>query len=751
MRHGTRLNVALSAATVALSAGAEAATLATGAAHTVVVDDSGNVWAWGANASGQLGTGNTTPSPLPVQVTGLSDIVAVAAGGDHTLALESDGTVWAFGENGWGQLGDGTNTDRTSPVQVLTGASQIAAGGTHSLALKPDGTMMAWGRNNYGQLGDGTTTAQNAPQAVPSFSGVAWIAAGSTHSIVAKTNGSVWAWGGNTYGQLGDGSATDRTSPVQTIGLTGVMVAAVAGGEGHTLARTSTGLVYGWGLNNYGQLGDGTGENPRFTPERVADVQNVAVIGAGASHCAAAETDGTVWCWGQGHRGQIGDGDPMPATVPILLAGPADVVDLAASNGDHTAAVTDSGEVWAWGANSDGQIGDGTDLDRMTPVKVMDAGFTLKVGTPIFSVTPGTYFATQSVALSSATSGTTIRYTTDGSEPTPSSTLYTAAIAVNVSTTIKAIAYKTGVADSNVATGAFTLRVVMPVLSPGSGNYSSAQSVSMSTTTSGATIRYTTDGTPPTGSSPVYSSPVGVTGSAWLWAVGSKAGWTDSYFAAGEYMLNFGTLAAPTVTPGTGTSVGSVEVTLSAASGAAIRYTTNGTEPTAASSLYTGAITLTATTTLKAKAFQADWTTSATATETYTLQVAAPTFSPTAGTYAIGQAITLSCATPNATIHYTIDGTEPTASDGSTLSGGTVFVGNFTLKAKAFAANMTASATTSATYSQSGTPAGGAAAGGSAHSLLLKPDGSAEHRRRLRPRLDSRLRAEPHVPVHKHH
>src|SRR5688572_10883151 len=119
---------------------AEPATVATGYSHTLVVDSSGSIWAWGKNASGQLGTGNTTPSSLPVQVPGLSNIVAVAAGETHSLALESDGDLWAWGDNSWGQVGDGTNTMRTSPVQVLTGAGKIAAGDRHSVACKSDGT-----------------------------------------------------------------------------------------------------------------------------------------------------------------------------------------------------------------------------------------------------------------------------------------------------------------------------------------------------------------------------------------------------------------------------------------------------------------------------------------------------------------------------------------------------------------------------------------------------------------------------------
>jgi hypothetical protein len=196
--------------------------------------------------------------------------------------------------------------------------------------------------------------------------------------------------------------------------------------------------------------------------------------------------------------------------------------------------------------------------------------------------------------------------------------------------------------------------------------------VTVSSATPGATIHYTTDGTSP--SSAVYAGPISVAASTTIRAIATKAGWSDSYIVMGSYTFNFGGLAAPTVSPGAGTYVGSVSVTLQAFPGATIRYTTNGTEPTSSSALYAGPIALAATTTLKAKAFQADWTPSATASTTYTLQVAAPSLSPGSGTYPIGQAITVTCPTPGATIRYTLDGTDPMTSDAFAPSGGSLFI-----------------------------------------------------------------------------
>ena len=123
----------------------------------------------------------------------------IAGGGEHSIALKSDGTVWAWGNNWVGQLGDGTTSHRSTPVQVsgLSGVIAIAGGGYHSIALKSDGTVWAWGWNEYGQLGDGTTSHRSTPVQVSGLSGVIAIAGGGYHSIALKSDGTVWAWGNN--------------------------------------------------------------------------------------------------------------------------------------------------------------------------------------------------------------------------------------------------------------------------------------------------------------------------------------------------------------------------------------------------------------------------------------------------------------------------------------------------------------------------------------------------------------------------
>ncbi|HET9730282.1 MAG TPA: Calx-beta domain-containing protein [Acidimicrobiia bacterium] len=230
-----------------LGAGSGVVVIAAGASHSLALKSDGTVLAWGHNVSGQLGDGTApTDHSTPVQVSGLgsgSGVVAIAGGTAFSLALKSDGTVLAWGNNVSGQLGDGNNTDQPTPVQVSglgagSGVIAIAAGDAFALALKSDGTVLAWGQNASGQLGN-----NNAPNdsSVPvqvtglgSGSGVTKITVGHSHAIALKSDGSVLAWGRNNSGQLGDGTTTQHNTPETLSTISNV--SAIAAGGAHTLA-----------------------------------------------------------------------------------------------------------------------------------------------------------------------------------------------------------------------------------------------------------------------------------------------------------------------------------------------------------------------------------------------------------------------------------------------------------------------------------------------------------------------------------
>lgn len=187
-----RLSVALLLSVLSPSL-ADAATVAAGGSHTVVVTPDHTVWTWGGNGNGQLGDNTTTPKTVPTQLATLSDIVAVAAGASHTLALKSDGTVYAWGLNSNGQLGDHTTTQRLTPVAAnVTGIVAIAAGEFHSVALASDGRVWVWGRNSSGQVGKGSTsTSEVTPYVVTSVTGFTAIGAGASHTLAVTSDGTV--------------------------------------------------------------------------------------------------------------------------------------------------------------------------------------------------------------------------------------------------------------------------------------------------------------------------------------------------------------------------------------------------------------------------------------------------------------------------------------------------------------------------------------------------------------------------------
>ncbi len=266
---------------------------------------------------------------------------------------------------------------------------------------------------------------------------------------------------------------------------------------------------------------------------------------------------------------------------------------------------------------------------------------------------------------------------------------------------MKAIAVKTGFTSSAVTSGVYTLTAAAPTFSPVAGTYTSAQTVTITSTTSGASIHYTTDGTTPSATAgTLYAGPVAIGATTTLKAIAFKTGFTSSAVTSSVYTINLPTAAAPVFSPVAGTFTNAQTVTItSTTSGASINYTTDGTTPSAtAGTLYAGPVAIGATTTLKAIAFKTGFTSSAVTSGTYTLTAAAPTFSPVAGTYTSAQTVTITSATSGASIHYTTDGTTPSATAGTLYVGPVAIGATTTLKAIAFKTGFTSSAVTSGVY-----------------------------------------------------
>jgi len=352
--------------------------ISAGGFHTCALTTAGAVKCWGRNSKGQLGDNSTTQALTPVDVASLgSGVAAISPGYEHTCALTTAGAVQCWGDNSGGQLGDNSTTQRSMPVNVVSlgsGVAAISAGGFHTCALTAAGAVKCWGNNAYGQLGDGSMTDRLTPVAVINLgSGVAAISAGQSHACALTTNGAVKCWGYNFAGQLGDNSTTNRLTPVDVSGL-GSGVAAVGGGTFHTCALTTTGAVKCWGVNINGQLGDNSITQRSMPVDVVSLGSGVTAISAGSDHTCALNTGGTVKCWGDNSRGQLGDNSGSNRSTPVNVVGLGSGVAAISAGSLHTCALTTAGAVKCWGNNPYGQLGDNSTTQRLTPVNVSGLG-----------------------------------------------------------------------------------------------------------------------------------------------------------------------------------------------------------------------------------------------------------------------------------------------------------------------------------------------------------------------------------------
>jgi alpha-tubulin suppressor-like RCC1 family protein len=324
--------------------------------------DGSTAYAWGEGDHGRLGTASPTDRLAPAPVTRLRGVTAMTGGLRTSYALCGDGTVWSWGFNQNGELGAGLKGDRAHPVRVagLSSITAIAARREGAMALRSDGTVWAWGAGDYGQLGNAapftSTTAATKPVQVSLPARATAIAAGGYNGYALLEDGTVRAWGVRGVGQLGNPATPDDTStPVAVQGLTAVVE--IAAGHATAYARRANASVWAWGYGNQGEIGDG------FLIHRTAPVQvdlPGAVTSIGASNAAGyAIVGGGVWSWGSGRHGDVGfDNAGNPQATPVSNVTLSGVVEIVGA-GYGGYALTGTGRVWAWGDHGAGQVGNG--------------------------------------------------------------------------------------------------------------------------------------------------------------------------------------------------------------------------------------------------------------------------------------------------------------------------------------------------------------------------------------------------------
>lgn len=365
--------------------------------HALIVDGRSNLRVWGRNTYAQLGFGSTSPyqtTPVGNYLGDYCEIRQLTASGraDHTFAIKHTGELLAWGRNDYGQIGIGfTSPSIDIPTKIgNTGEWRIVATGRfHSLAIKPDGSLWAWGRNNMGQLGTNDKTNRSSP--TPVSTNGAWIsvAAGEDFSFALRADGTLYSWGNNADNRLGlnnTGIVTQLT-PTPISGISEVVK--MAGGWNSAIALTGNGGVYTWGGNSNGQLGRTvTTGSPAGKPGRVgSDVWKDIAIGG--DFCLALRHDGDLFSWGKNSDGQLGDNSKTNRALPVGVY-QTDKRYVSVVAGDKfVVAMKANGTVVSWGRNAEGQLGTGNLTQRSIPGVIYPLSFSGYTGARQGSVAAG--------------------------------------------------------------------------------------------------------------------------------------------------------------------------------------------------------------------------------------------------------------------------------------------------------------------------------------------------------------------------
>ena len=303
----------------------------------------------------------------------------MSAGGDHTCGIRTSGRLYCWGSDQYGQLGNGIpNQNEDTPFEVAgnhTDWTAVTTGLAHTCALRSTGRLYCWGVDQYGQLGNRTPNAQEDVPVEVAGGATNWAAvnAGDLHTCARKTTGRLYCWGNDTYGQLGNRTPNaSRSAPVEvSLGLT--TWTGFDAGSWHTCARRRSGRLYCWGLDDNGQLGNGAPNASRSVPVEVGGGATTwTTVATGYAHTCAGRANGRLYCWGSDSDGQLGNGAPNAGRpAPVLVAGGATNWATVSAGGLHTCARKTIGRLYCWGRDLNGQLGNGApNAGRPAPVDV---------------------------------------------------------------------------------------------------------------------------------------------------------------------------------------------------------------------------------------------------------------------------------------------------------------------------------------------------------------------------------------------
>jgi alpha-tubulin suppressor-like RCC1 family protein len=340
-----------------------------------------------------------TATDLPNPVTNVGRFFYIV---DEAKYIFSNGTVWdisgtiapapvnayAWGNNSAGKLGDNTTVAKSSPVSVVGGFAdwtQLSAGGDHSLGLRANGTAWGWGAGSFGRLGDNSTTNKSSPvSVVGGFTDWVQVSGGNAHSVGIRANGTAWSWGVGSGGEIGDNTNGAKSSPALVAGGFTDWTQ-VSAGQGGSIGLRANGTIWAWGTGYRGVLGNNSTLTVSSPVSVLGGFTDWIQVDAGGQHRLGIRADGTAWAWSVNANGQLGDNTIVDKSSPIsVVGGYADWVQLS-GGWSHSLGVRANGTAWAWGNNQLGRLGDGTVANKSSPVSVV-GGFTDWV-----QVSAGTY------------------------------------------------------------------------------------------------------------------------------------------------------------------------------------------------------------------------------------------------------------------------------------------------------------------------------------------------------------------------
>ena len=348
----------------------------------------GNLFTWGGGSNGRLGNNSTTNVSTPVTTSsGGANWKQVSSGNSRTSAIKTDGTLWIWGLGLNGELGTNAADTVSIPVTTFAGGTnwkQVSVGNNQTAAIKTDGTLWTWGAVSNGALGNAVTTGSRSTPVTTFAGGNNWkqVSCGDNYMSAIKTDGTLWTWGGNNSGQLGNATLTDSSTPVTTFagGTNWKQVSSTiqqGGGAGSyfTAAIKTDGTLWTWGNGSNGRLGNAVTTNVSTPVTTFAGGTNWKQVDCGYSLMAAIKTDGTLWTWGSGSSGVLGNAVATGniSTPVTTFAGGSNWKQV--STRSHTSAIKTDGTLWTWGAGSDGRLGNAVTTGSIsTPVTTFAGG-----------------------------------------------------------------------------------------------------------------------------------------------------------------------------------------------------------------------------------------------------------------------------------------------------------------------------------------------------------------------------------------